>query len=115
MHAEDLDRLEVVDDSEARRWQARLDGEVLGFAEYRRSPTRIVFTHTVVRPEYEGRGIAARLARAALGDAARRGLRVLPACPYFRSYLRRHHDYDDLIDVPRDSAPDSAGNQNTTR
>ena len=92
---------EIVNDASARRWEARLDGRVVGYAEYRLSPGRVTFTHTVVQPEFEGHGIAGHLARAALDDAVANGLRIVPRCPYFRAYLGRHHEYDAHIDLPR--------------
>jgi predicted GNAT family acetyltransferase len=98
------DQLDIVDDREARRWQAFLDDRVVGYAEYRLSQGRVIFTHTVVEPEHEGRGIAGRLARAALDDAIGRGLRITPYCPYIRAYLRRHPEYDAQVDLPRPPA-----------
>jgi predicted GNAT family acetyltransferase len=56
-----------------------------------------VFPHTEVEPAFEGRGIASRLARRALDDARQRGLQVVPACSFFRVYLRRHPEDADLI------------------
>jgi uncharacterized protein len=90
-------QLTLVDDPVAGRFEARTaDGAVAGYSEYRRSPTRIVFTHTVTEPQYEGRGVASRLVRFALDDSRERGLRVTPVCPFVRSYIRRHDEYADL-------------------
>ncbi len=94
------DEVEVVNDAEAHRWEARSGGEVLGYSEYREQPGRIVFTHTVVKPEHEGGGIGSRLARAALDDAVARDLRVTPMCPFIRSYIERHDQYADAVDSP---------------
>jgi predicted GNAT family acetyltransferase len=99
---EESEPIRITNDVAARRWHALLEDEVVGYAEYRLSSGRVTFTHTVVRPQYEGRGIATRLARAALSDAAERGLRIIPRCPYISAYLRRHHEYDALVDFPPD-------------
>ncbi|QGF23201.1 GNAT family N-acetyltransferase [Raineyella fluvialis] len=53
---------------------------------------RILY-HTGVNKEYEGRGLAGRLAKAALDDTVAEGLTVVPVCPYVRSYLKRHAEY----------------------
>jgi predicted GNAT family acetyltransferase len=53
-----------------------------------------------VPPAYEGRGVASELAKAALADARRRGLRVVPRCAFFASYFRRHPEQQDLL-APR--------------
>ena len=92
--------LEIANDEAARRWQARLDGELAGYAEYRLLRGRIMFTHTVVEPRFEGRGIASRLARAALDSAVALELRIIPRCPFIRAYLEGHPEYAAWVDWP---------------
>ena len=99
------DQLRIVDVPEARRYEARLGDEVAAFAEYRLTAGRIIFIHTVVAPEHEGRGIGGRLARAVLDDARARELRVTPRCPFIAAYIERHPEYRDLVGPPsRDPA-----------
>ena len=90
----------VVDAPEASRYEARVGDELLGFAEYRLGPQVITFLHSEVLPEAEGRGVGSGLARAALDDARRRGLRVRPLCPFIGAYIRRHAEYADLVVGP---------------
>jgi predicted GNAT family acetyltransferase len=52
--------------------------------------------HTEVPAALEGRGVANELARAALDYAREKKLRVIPTCPFVRSYIRRHPQYADL-------------------
>jgi predicted GNAT family acetyltransferase len=70
----------------------------VGVVDYHVSEGRVVFPHTEVEPALEGRGVASRLARRALDDARARGLRVVPACSFFRVYLRRNPQDADLLD-----------------
>jgi uncharacterized protein len=93
--------LEITNNDAERRWEARLDGELAGYAEYGSSPSRIVFTHTVVDPQFEGRGIGSALAKAALDAAIAADKRIVPYCPFISAYLRRHHEYDDSVDWPK--------------
>jgi len=88
---------QVRDQPSRTRFEATLDGELVGFAEYRRSGSSVVFTHTVVEPAWEGRGIGSALARYGLDDARRRRLRVVPECPFIRSWIERHLSYADLV------------------
>ncbi len=88
---------EVVDAPEASRYELRLDGELIGAAVYRLRLDRIVFIHTEVAEAYEGRGFAGLLASSALDDARRRGLAVVPLCPYIAAYIDRHPSYQDLV------------------
>jgi uncharacterized protein len=98
--------LAFIDNRERGRYQALLDGRPIAFSEYETEPGRIVFTHTVVRPEYEGRGVGSRLAKFAINDVRDRGLRITPICPFIRAYVRRHHEYDAIVDYPTDSQRD---------
>ncbi|MEV0197934.1 GNAT family N-acetyltransferase [Nonomuraea sp. NPDC050691] len=93
--------IEVVDDPARSRFQVLVDGEVAGFADYRLLPQKIVFTHTEVRPEYQGQGLAGRLVGHALDLSRDTGLRVVPLCPYVGKYIERHPEYKDLVDTER--------------
>jgi uncharacterized protein len=90
--------IEVVDNSAESRFEVLLDGKVAGFAEYRLLPSKIIFTHTVVRPEHEGQGLAGRMVKHALEASRDAGLRVVPVCPYVESYIERHPDFKGLVD-----------------
>lgn len=66
-------------------------------AAYQRENGRIVFTHTVVPPEIEGRGVASKLIRAGLDSARDQGLRVVPQCTFVAAFIRKHPEYRDLL------------------
>ena len=86
----------VRDNPDRRRYETEIDGKI-AMIVYRLHGDTITFTHTEVPEEFEGRGIAARMARFALDDARARGLRVVPLCPYVAAYIRRHPEYQDLV------------------
>jgi uncharacterized protein len=88
----------VRDNSEDSRFEA-LDesGVVAGFAAYRRSADRVVFTHTEVDDAFEGRGVGSTLVRGALEAVRGEGARVEPQCPFVRSYIEEHQEYADLL------------------
>ena len=66
----------------------------LAVAEYRQQGDRLIFTHTEVPPADEGKGIGAKLVRAALDDTLRRGFRIVPACSFVAAFVRRYPEYD---------------------
>ena len=59
-------------------------------AVYRQSGDKLIFTHTEVPPADEGRGLGAKLVKAALDDARQRGFGIIPACSFVAAYMRRH-------------------------
>jgi predicted GNAT family acetyltransferase len=74
---------------EASRYELRLGDRLIGFAAYEPRGDALVFTHTEIDKACEGRGFGSRLVGDALADAERRGLRVVPLCPFVRWYLKR--------------------------
>lgn len=91
----------VTDAPDRSRYELDVDGEVAGFAAYRDGDGVRVFTHTEVAEAYEGRGLGGELARSALDDARRRGIAVVPRCPFIRAWIERHPAYADLVTPER--------------
>lgn len=88
----------VTNNPDESRYEARLDGELAGFAEYQLTDELIVFTHTEVFPRFEGQGVAGAIARWALDDVRADGSRkVMPLCPYIKAWIARHREYVDLV------------------
>lgn len=84
---------------EQHRYEAHLDGELAGFADYElRGDDLIVFTHTEVDDAFEGHGVGGALARFALDDVRSTGARrVVPRCPFIKEWIEKHPDYQDLV------------------
>jgi uncharacterized protein len=89
----------VPDAPERSRFEITVDGELAGFAAYTLRPGQVVFTHTEIDDDHQGRGLAGRLARAALDQVRARGLQVIPQCPYIAAYIRKHPEYVELVDA----------------
>lgn len=80
------------------RYEARIDDQLAGFAEYQMTDQLVVFTHTEVGDAYEGRGVGSALARYALDAVRAEGRRrVLPLCPFIKGWIGKHPDYTDLV------------------
>ena len=67
----------------------------LAIAVYREQGDARVFTHTEVPPEDEGKGIGARIVKAAPEDTRNQGFRIVSACSFVVAYVRRHPEFDD--------------------
>ena len=89
----------VFDVPEQSRYELRLDGELVGLCHYAPRRGRLVFPHVEVRPEFEGRGLATRLVRAAVLDVRSRGARVEPRCPFVVAFLRANPEFADVVYV----------------
>ncbi len=90
----------VTDNPAASRYELHVDGKLAGFAAYQLRGDTVSITHTEITPAFQGAHLATRLTRFSLDDARKRGLAVLPYCPYTTAWIKKHPEYTDL--VPRD-------------
>ncbi|WP_190189241.1 GNAT family N-acetyltransferase [Streptomyces minutiscleroticus] len=100
--------IEVTDEPQQRRYEARIDDvpDVVGVAEYIRTAEIIAFVHTEVPSRHEGKGVGSALVRASLDEAREAGLKVLAICPFYAGWIARHPDYQDLLYQSRSKVTD---------
>jgi predicted GNAT family acetyltransferase len=55
------------------------------------------YAHTFTPPALRGRGIAGQITKVALEYAMTHHYKVIPTCPFVRSYIEAHPEYRDLI------------------
>jgi predicted GNAT family acetyltransferase len=92
--------VEIVDVPDANRYEARVDGTVAGWVDYRRVRDRLVALHTEVEPAFGGQGIASALVRRVIDDARAAGTPITPRCPFFVSHFERHPEDRDVVALP---------------
>lgn len=85
----------VVNNSDENRFEVRL-GDALAVIEYNIAGNNIIFTHTEVPVEFEGKGIAGKMAYAAMEYAKNSGMKVQALCPYVKNYVTKHPEYHDI-------------------
>ena len=90
--------LQVRDNPDRHRFEIDLGDGCFAIAEYRLYPGKIMFTHTEVPPEHGGQGLGTRLIVESLAAARRRGLAVVPICPFFADYIKKHPEEQDLLE-----------------
>ena len=88
----------IIDNVQKHRFEADLGDGTIAIAVYELHPAEIIFTHTKVPPAHEGQGVGSELIRFALQSARERGLKVVPICPFFAAFFRRHPEEQDLLD-----------------
>lgn len=87
---------------EAHRFVIEDGGKLAGFTEYRESSDGTVynFVHTVVDPEFSGRGLAGMLVSTALEQTRGAGKTIVPTCPFVAAWLKRHPTFIAEVDWP---------------
>ena len=96
------DQIRVVHEPQAPRYAIYVGDTLAGFADYRvtaRGDAR-AFVHTEVDPEFGGRGLAGTLVTEALADTRAAGMRIVPYCPYVSAWLKKHPEYEEIVDWP---------------
>ena len=88
----------IRDNVEKHRFEADLGDGSLSIANYYLRDGKIVVTHTEVPPAHEGEGIGTALIRFALKEIRDRGLKLVPLCPFFADYIKKHAEEQDLLD-----------------
>lgn len=91
----DVSKLEVVHNPEKKRFEIQI-GDQISMVKYVMGSKEIIFTHTEVPEAFEGRGIAGKMAKAAIEYAKEHGLRIRPMCPYIAEYIKRHPEYHSI-------------------
>jgi predicted GNAT family acetyltransferase len=85
--------LTVKDVPEQNRYEARLDGELAGYLEYRKNGDTWSLTHAFTLPHQRGKGVAAEVTRFALDAAHDAGAIVRPICPFVADYVAANPQY----------------------
>ncbi len=65
--------------------------------DYRMSNGVVQIFHTEVPAEYQGQGLAGKLATAALVWARGAGFQVHPTCSYVTGFIAKRPEYSDLL------------------
>ena len=84
-----------------QRFEAWLDGELIGEATYWLQDGVASFDHTFVEPDKRHLGVAGRLVQYAFAQVRAAGQwHIRPVCPYVTAWVRRHPEYHDLLVIP---------------
>ena len=86
----------VTDNAARSRYELPV-GDAIAFIEHVDEGDAVAFVHTEVPEAMEGKGVGSRLVKGALDDVRRRGLKVVPRCPFVREYIARHPEYQDIV------------------
>jgi uncharacterized protein len=72
-------------------------GGVTAFMNYRLAGDVMTLAHTETPVAARGRGMASQLVKGVLEEVRRRGLKIVPRCPFVSAYLTKHPEFGDLV------------------
>ena len=67
------------------------------YADYRRTGDRLYIDYVFSPVPLRGTGASGRLMAALAADARDKGLKITPICGYAAAWLRRSHEFRDLV------------------
>lgn len=86
----------VRDNTALNRYELDIDGTT-AFANYRRTATADIITHTETPRALRGRGVASELIKGTLALIRADGRKVVAGCSFVVDYLEKHGEDTDLI------------------
>jgi predicted GNAT family acetyltransferase len=82
------------------KFTVEVEGKAVGLAAFGERDGQRVFFHTEVDDQYGGRGLATVLIDEALKATRADGLRIVAVCSMVSAYVKKHHEFDDIVDPP---------------
>jgi predicted GNAT family acetyltransferase len=89
--------LQIEHNKKNMRFEVKMNGE-LAYLEYRMKGNDIAFMHTEVPEALSGKGIASALAVYAFRYAKENNQPVIVYCPFVKTFLKRHPEYNIQLD-----------------
>lgn len=84
-------------DEERQTFEAKL-GKYRAELQYRSNKEgKIFLSHTEVPEELRGKGVGSKLVAHVFEYIRENNMRMIPICPFVKSYLKRHPEYMDLV------------------
>lgn len=93
------DNLDITfDHDEERETFEAIVGDDRGVLEYRSNKEgKIFINHTEIPSALQGQGVASALVTHVFEYIRENNMRLIPVCPYVKSFLRKHPEHMDLL------------------
>lgn len=89
--------IDIVFEQDNNRSAAYTDGKQVGECEFSVSENIWTITHTGVRPEYGGRGIAKKLVLCVIEAARANNAKIVSLCSYAGKVVSGKEEYKDVL------------------
>ncbi len=90
--------MEVRENAALSRYELVNGDDVAGHILYKIRDGRHWLIHTELAPAHKGTGVGSFLVRRTLDDLRAKNAIIVPTCPFIGGWIRRHPDYQDLVD-----------------
>lgn len=94
--ATEIKDLPLNDNKEAQQFELDIDGAI-AFIAYEAHNGDIALVHTEVPEALEGKGIGSVLALKTLEYIEAQGRKIIPLCPFVKSYIKRHPEWERIV------------------
>ncbi len=88
--------MRVIDNKEMNRFETEVDGHQ-SIIEYSVLPNILSLNHVEVDKALEGKGVASEMTEKVLLQIELRGLKVIPVCPFIKSYIQKHPEWNSIV------------------
>ncbi len=86
----------LTDNQDRKQFELVVEGHTARI-EYMIMANKIFLTHTEVPAELEGKGIGSIIVKLALEEVEKRGLKLIPLCPFVGKYITRHPEWKRIL------------------
>ncbi|MBM7787768.1 GNAT family N-acetyltransferase [Tenggerimyces flavus] len=86
----------VKDNPSEERFEVHDGDQLAGSLYYEQRGEALALIHTEIDPAFGGRGLGSVLVRRTLEQLRERGVKIVPLCPFVKSWMEKHPEYDDL-------------------
>lgn len=93
--------IEIEDDAKGGRYVAHVAGKPDSEMVFRKNDaTTWTIVHTGVPEALAGLGVGKALVEHMVMDIRKRGLKIVPQCPFTAAMLKRHKEWQDILKTP---------------
>ena len=94
---EPAEQIIIVFEEDCNRSASYIDGKQIGECEFSVSDNTWTITHTGVRPEFGGRGIAKKLVLKVIEVARAKNAKIVPFCSYADKLMTGKEEFKDVL------------------
>ena len=94
---ENNEEIKIVFNIDTKQSNAIFNNEIIGECEFEINDSIWYITHTRVRQEFGGRGIAKLLVKSIIEEARNRNIKIVPICSYAQKMMLNNEEYSDIL------------------